>query len=229
MIFTPFRLLSLLFCSLLTVVILQLKLGEQLIAFDAPESLTTTYGLVVAYALKVLSNSQNGYYQATMLVLFVAAAIYCLLQIIGIMMDIRRLRRVTTSKQRNFHLTGRIAAFLFSRPFERYTHAVSSGKLWWEYYAQYGHQELTGPVRILTQVFPLLGFLGTIAGIASSLNYLPTGDENSGDIGALTQSLYTAFDTTFIGLVASFALLVTTFYLDSAWRRLADLARRLPD
>jgi hypothetical protein len=222
MVFSPYRLLSLIFFALATLVLVQLYQGLPLFDFDISDELAKSWGAVLSYAVTVLKNSQKEYFQALMLVLFIAALVYCMAQIIGIQLDLRRLKN--SRKTRHGQAFSAIAAFVLSRPFERFSKPDSFGKAKWQTYSDKGAKDLIAPIKLLTQVFPLLGFLGTIAGIASSLNYLPTGDDNSGNIGLLTQSLYTAFDTTFIGLTASFVLLVTAFYLESAWDQLANLA-----
>ena len=222
MVFSPYRLLSLIFFTLATLVLIQLYQGLPLFEFDVSDEHAKSWGAVLSYAVTVLKNSQKEHFQALMLVLFVAALVYCVTQVIGIQFDLRRLKK--GKKTRHGKALSTIAAFIFSRPQERFSGPNSFGRAKWQSYAQKGVRDLVAPIKLLTQIFPLLGFLGTIAGIASSLNYLPTGEDNSGNIALLTQSLYTAFDTTFIGLTASFVLLVTAFYLESAWEQLANLA-----
>lgn len=57
-------------------------------------------------------------------------------------------------------------------------------------------------IRYLAWVIPSLGFIGTVIGIAMSLQIA-----NSGDINAITNALAVAFDTTLVALVLSVVLM----------------------
>lgn len=78
-------------------------------------------------------------------------------------------------------------------------------------------------IRALIGLMPLLGFLGTVAGIIDAMAGLPalfSGDEVDGaDLRPVLQGLATAFETTLVGLVGAAACgLLVTVLADRATR-----------
>jgi len=73
----------------------------------------------------------------------------------------------------------------------------------------------TGPIRDAAALFPGLGFLGTVVGISLAIGGLED-VLDGGEPVALLSGLRTAFDTTFIGLIAALVLGLLLIALDSA-------------
>lgn len=74
------------------------------------------------------------------------------------------------------------------------------------------------PIRDAATLFPGVGFLGTVVGISLAIGGL-TDILDGGEPAALLNGLRTAFDTTFLGLVAALALGVLVMVLDSTANR----------
>jgi hypothetical protein len=80
-------------------------------------------------------------------------------------------------------------------------------------------------VRALLPVLPLLGFLGTVVGLATAISELPSGltegTEHAFDISASLGGLAVKFETTLLGLMASMISSLSLNYLE---KREAELA-----
>ncbi len=86
------------------------------------------------------------------------------------------------------------------------------------------HQASRRFVRALLPFLPLLGFLGTVIGLATAIAGLPHGSEGSPhgfDVSASLAGLAIKFETTFLGLVAS---IVASFLLNILEKHEAELA-----
>jgi len=137
-------------------------------------------------------------------------------------MDARRQRRWRSARPFRSvpRWLSRIIAPVLGRPIERFAESGNWTTAQWRTYLFQAPRSLLAPLSLATQTFPLLGFLGTVAGIASALKYLPTGENADASVTNLTASLYTAFDTTFIGLVASVILMLCSYAMEQTWTRL---------
>jgi hypothetical protein len=85
----------------------------------------------------------------------------------------------------------------------------------------------TAPLRDAATLFPAVGFLGTVVGITIALGGLQQVMDKR-DSGQLMSGLLTAFDTTFIGLLAAFVLTIVIFSIDAAIAQLAALLDDTP-
>ena len=188
-------------------------------------------GSVLGYAGQVMERSLEAAYPTIMLFLFAVMAIYAAVQALALVMDARRLRQVSGG-QPCFPMPRWLASVvgpLIARGASRLSEACEWGPARWSRYAAQAQGALLSPLELAVQVFPLLGFVGTIAGIASALRFLPIEDNPEASVSSLTLSLYTAFDTTFIGLVASLILLLASYGMGRAWTTLHGLADSLSD
>ncbi|MEC9434742.1 MAG: MotA/TolQ/ExbB proton channel family protein [Pseudomonadota bacterium] len=75
----------------------------------------------------------------------------------------------------------------------------------WALFADHGAGHLAAPVRDAAAMFPAVGFLGTVVGVSIAIGGLE-GVLAGGDSAILLAGLRTAFDTTFLGLVAALLL-----------------------
>lgn len=80
----------------------------------------------------------------------------------------------------------------------------------------------TAPIRDAATLFPAVGFLGTVVGVTIALGGLEQ-VMAKGDPSRLMNGLLTAFDTTFLGLLASLVLTIVMFAIDSATSQIAAL------
>lgn len=81
----------------------------------------------------------------------------------------------------------------------------------WDEDAPFAFQLAANPIRDAAVIFPAVGFIGTVVGVSSAIGGL-NDVIDSGETGPLLDGLRIAFDTTFIGLVAS-VVLTTFLYL----------------
>lgn len=71
-----------------------------------------------------------------------------------------------------------------------------------------------GPIRDAAMIFPAIGFIGTVVGVSLAIGGLNAVIDN-GEITPLLDGLRIAFDTTFIGLVASVVLSALLYLIQS--------------
>lgn len=163
----------------------------------------------------------NGF-SRTILILFLAAAVYGLLQMIGIAVDRNRLRsmgQAGSPRRRTSWL-----ALLAGRPAEAAWAGAIPGDLHDfadRYRLQRQHYVELGmlPLRFAAWALPLLGFIGTVVGVASSIGGLevviatgPGGQPTEGLMTVLG-GLQFAFDTTLLGLLAVIPVMVLQMFL----------------
>ncbi|MEJ1160528.1 MotA/TolQ/ExbB proton channel family protein [Prosthecomicrobium sp. N25] len=88
-------------------------------------------------------------------------------------------------------------------------------------------------VRTLVPLLPLLGFVGTVVGIATAMADLPrglgAGTERGFDIGQSLAGLAIKFETTLLGLVASLVAMLVLGALERGEAELAARTERLVD
>jgi hypothetical protein len=221
--FRPYWLLLLLFLIGASAGYLALLQGSDLDCCNLPDFQWGSDGSVVRYAGLVVSRSVRDPYTVSMLYGFFVLLVYALVQLLALAGD-----RRCSDRRAGGHLCrdlpGWVAYLLapvLARPKGRFDSISSWGAREWTDYLHQAPEALLAPLGLAVQIFPLLGFLGTIAGIASALKYLPTPDNPSASISSLTASLYTAFDTTFVGLVASMTLMLISFTMERSWTRMA--------
>ena len=163
----------------------------------------------------------NGFSQA-ILILFLAACIYCLLQMIGIAVDRSRLRsmgRAESPRSRASRLAllaGRPAEAVWVGPVPGDLHDLAD-----RYCLQRRHSAELGmlPLRFAIWALPLLGFIGTVVGVARSIGGLevviaagPGGQPTEGLMTVL-DGLQFAFDTTLLGLLAVIPVMMLQMFL----------------
>nr|VFJ43266.1 MAG: MotA/TolQ/ExbB proton channel family protein [Candidatus Kentron sp. DK] len=217
--FNPFRLPGLLFFLGGSFAWLGWLQGRELPFFTVPAMEFGAEGSVLHYASMVLSRSLSTAYPALMLFVFLILLIYACLQMLGLVMDMRHQRKRAGSipaRDLPIRWAGPIASAL-GRPLSRFTEVSRWQDSNWRNYCGQAPGILLSPITLAVQIFPLFGFIGTIAGIASALKYLPVGDNTDASIDNLTASLYTAFDTTFIGLIASLSLMLLGYAMERGW------------
>ena len=168
----------------------------------------------------------NGF-SRTIVIVFLTSAVYGALQLIGIAVDRDRLRLlgVPGGEARASWL-----AFLAGRPLRPHT---GTAAVWADRLAgdphdiadRYGlqrhrHAELgLLPLRFSVWVLPLLGFIGTVVGIARSIIGLETviapgaGGQSAEGLLAVLGGLQFAFDTTLLGLVTAIPVMLLQMVL----------------
>ncbi len=79
------------------------------------------------------------------------------------------------------------------------------------------------PVRVAIWALPLMGFIGTVVGVSMAIAGFRISGEGSTSFvqsfSQVTQGLYTAFDTTFLGLVL---VLILMFLYSAVWRKISS-------
>nr|VFK23861.1 MAG: hypothetical protein BECKLPF1236A_GA0070988_103942 [Candidatus Kentron sp. LPFa]VFK35553.1 MAG: hypothetical protein BECKLPF1236C_GA0070990_103912 [Candidatus Kentron sp. LPFa] len=181
--FRPFWLLSLLFLLGGSLVWLGWLQGRELPFFPVPSLEFGPEGSVVHYAGMVVSRSLSTPYPALMLFSFFVFLVYASMQIIGLVVDSRQ-RKKASARNLSIWLAKPIASLL-GRPLSRFTDITRWTEEDWQTYCEQAPGALLSPITLATQIFPLLGFVGTIAGIASALKYLPSGDNADASIGII--------------------------------------------
>ncbi len=224
----PYWLIATLFLLGASLVVLAAQQGAACAWCSAPSlEWASTWGRdgsVIRYAGMVLIRSLDKPYTITLIYAYGVILIYCVAQTLGLWTDRRRLRlflKGAECRSLSPALAGLVSR-LMGRPIVRYTQVRSWTLDDWKVYLSDTPAVLQPPVSLAVQMFPLLGFLGTVAGIASALVFLPTPENPNASVDKLTASLYTAFDTTFIGLVASLSLMLIAFFMAQSWARLQN-------
>ena len=93
-----------------------------------------------------------------------------------------------------------------------------------ERFVDRGGAYATAPLRDAVTLFPAVGFLGTVVGVTIALGGLQQVMASAkGGAGRLLDGLMTAFDTTFLGLLAALVLTVVLFVIDAAIAQIAAL------
>ena len=163
----------------------------------------------------------NGFSRA-ILVLFLAAAVYGLLQMIGVAVDRSRLRSMGQAGR--LRRGASWPALLAGRPVEtEWAGAIPGDPHGFadRYCKQRQHYVELGmlPLRFAAWALPLLGFIGTVVGVASSIGGLeiviatgPGGQPTEGLMTVLG-GLQFAFDTTLLGLLAVIPVMVLQMFL----------------
>ena len=191
----------------------------------------------------------------TIAALFFAAAIYGVLQLAGAAVDRRRLTQLAPEGPSSPRRSGGAlswVALLSGRPFHPPPEAVWTGAAAGDprdmadrFGNQRRHYVELGllPLRFAVWALPILGFIGTVVGVARSIGGLeavipaaPGGDPSEGLLTVLG-GLRFAFDTTLLGLVAVIPVMVLRMVLgarengvteEGARRVLALLAKASP-
>jgi len=79
---------------------------------------------------------------------------------------------------------------------------------------RWGANAMISPLRAGLSMFPMLGFLGTVAGLSTAIRDLPAAVQDNALLGPVLDSLYVAFDTTLLGLVGAIICLLATRLLE---------------
>jgi biopolymer transport protein ExbB/TolQ len=74
--------------------------------------------------------------------------------------------------------------------------------------ADWGADAVLAPLRVGVTVFPMLGFLGTVIGLSAAIAELPSAVKDNTKLQPVLDSLYVAFDTTFLGLIGALACIL---------------------
>ena len=94
---------------------------------------------------------------------------------------------------------------------------------------EYGENALMSPLRFYLTAFPMMGFLGTVVGLAGAIRHLPKAMQSEGALQSVLDNLYIAFDTTFLGLVGALISLMLIKYLEIHWDKLAQMVEVYKD
>ena len=99
---------------------------------------------------------------------------------------------------------------------------VTSDPVAWREFADFGLSHAASPVRDAAALFPGLGFLGTVVGVSIAIGGLEP-MMSGGSSEQLLGGLRTAFDTTFMGLVAALCLGILSIVIAATESRIAAL------
>ena len=168
-------------------------------------------------------------FSRVIVVVFLTSAIYGVLQLIGVVVDRDRLSLLAVAGS-DGEARASWLAFLAGRPRRPYTGAVAT----WadrlpgdphdiaDRYSHHRsrHAELALlPLRFCVWVLPLLGFIGTVVGIARSIVGLEAviapeaGGQSAEGLLAVLGGLQFAFDTTLLGLVTAIPVMLLQMVL----------------
>lgn len=162
----------------------------------------------------------NGFNQL-ILGLFIAAALYAILQALGLAFDTRQLRRLRDAAIPALPFENVVAFITGRAPIEGEDGLLGASRRWYrtvqraddflvlsEHLLAARERQYAvnlGPIQYAAWAMPLLGFIGTVVGISASIEGLQVvaSDLASGAAGLDTvlDGLQFAFDTTFVGLV----------------------------
>ena len=189
-------------------------------------------------ALRSLSERFLGNaYSRAILVLFLAAALYAVLQFLGMAIDRERLGRFATP----FDTAPSWLAPLTGRPYRPEagvkdglaapsTDACEIAERYRLQRRQHVEQGLA-PLHYAVWVLPLLGFLGTVIGIARSITGLEGvigsggGNQASEGLMEVLHGLRFAFDTTLLGLVSVIPVMALLMILSGREEGLTEQGR----
>jgi hypothetical protein len=165
-------------------------------------------------------------FRVGMLTALLVLSLFGFLQWVGARRDYRCLRRLGASDRSGCSgLGNRMWAMLTSRPANLYRELGTPEML--ELHFGYGRAHLMEPMRLGLWAFPVVGFIGTVVGVSQAVKDLPTAMKDESALSSVLGSLHLAFDTTFIGLVSSVAVMLLLYAIDSAWTRNEVLAEQL--
>lgn len=136
-----------------------------------------------------------------------AALLYGLVQMIVGQLD----RRLATADQDRIGLPGRMLR-AFSGRF-----GLVDRKIYIERLLAAGGEVMLAPLRLGIAAFPMLGFVGTVIGLSSTIEKLPAALRNKDTaLQGVLDSLNIAFDTTLLGLIGAIFCLLTLRIAESA-------------
>ena len=169
-------------------------------------------------------------FSRVIVIVFLTSALYGVLQLIGVVVDRGRLSLLAVDGSGDESRDPSWLAFLAGRPRRPYTGAVAT----WadrlpgdphEIADRYSHHRSRHaelgllPLRFCVWVLPLLGFIGTVVGIARSIVGLEVviapeaGGQSAEGLLAVLGGLQFAFDTTLLGLVTAIPVMLLQMVL----------------
>ncbi|WP_133511115.1 MotA/TolQ/ExbB proton channel family protein [Candidatus Thiosymbion oneisti] len=149
-----------------------------------------------------------------MLAALVVLTVYGVLQAWGAAADGRCLSRLDTGRGIGCDDAGLWALFT-ARPRGLHAHLGRTSVL--SMHFGFGRRHLLEPLRLGLWAFPVVGFIGTVLGISQAVKELPLAMKEETALQGVLDSLHLAFDTTFIGLVASVIVMSQLYLLDARW------------
>lgn len=160
-------------------------------------------------------------YALAMVFFFVVFFFYAVFQGIGLLLD-KRWARCLLMEDSSSGIIPRLAQLLSpvtGRPKKLYQVHFPSNiiNIILERHLVIGQTMVMAPLQFGLWLFPLLGFIGTVIGISGAIKHLPEATMGEGAIGPVLDNLYTAFDTTFLGLVSAVGLMCCLQLLNSSW------------
>lgn len=168
-----------------------------------PEALTAAlpdaWAFLDGYPRELISRILTSWFKLLLALGALAALLFGILQIVVSRLDVSLAR----SERENIRFLGRIMRALTGR------FGVKDRREYITLMAERGSDLTLAPLRLGIAAFPMLGFLGTVVGLSSTIEKLPAAlrDKDEALQGVL-DSLNIAFDTTFLGLLgALFCLL----------------------
>jgi hypothetical protein len=174
--------------------------------------LHSAYGYVVQYLYDVSGRIMKDAFCLPEALAFIGSLAYAL----SLLLAVRRMKAWTREAVASNEPDGRAwRNLLVGLPV-----SLNRGAI--ERFVARGAAHTTAPVRDAITLFPAIGFLGTVVGITIALGGLPK-VMASRDTDQLISGLLTAFDTTFLGLVAALSLTLVQFSIDRATEQMAAL------
>ena len=159
-------------------------------------------------------------YKIFMTLLFSTALIYLALEILAVSGDLRHVVEAgRPSLSDRPPPLRRLVRFVTARPTLLYSAQKSTQSDWTEYLIV-GRRQTTAPLFVNLWGGPLLGFLGTVAGLSHAIEALPGATVSGGDIAPVLASLHLAFDTTMLGILFSLVLYPGITSHEGRWDRL---------
>ena len=163
-------------------------------------------------------------FEEAMVVCFVLVLCYAWLQLRALVRD----RRYFAGDERAVVL-GAMAAALSARPAGFYAPLGdpddTRDRL--RQHVEHGMVSLAQPLRFWLWTFPMLGFLGTVQGLAEAIRLLPAAKPGNAVMKDVMRELYFAFDTTIIGIIAAIVVMMLIQLYERRWEPLELILRDL--
>lgn len=194
---------------------------EQLGEWLSEESAVLGLGWLSAFLERVIDD----WFKIGMLSVLLILSVFGLLQWMGVRRDRRCLMGAAAGKWECSPAwpRSRWVAAISSRPASLYRYFLRSDVLTLHF--GFGRAHLLEPLRLALWGFPVVGFIGTVIGVSQAVKDLPTAMKDEAALGGVLSSLHLAFDTTFLGLLASVLVMLQLYLIEAIWSANEEVAR----
>lgn len=156
------------------------------------------------YLSGVYDRTRTSLFYQVMVVAFFGCVAYCMALIVTLDQWIRRASDRGHAARVGLRWVARLVGL----------HRVGPSSADWQAVGPVGLQLAANPIRDAAVIFPAIGFIGTVVGVTIAVGGLHA-VMDTGDTAPLLDGLRFAFDTTFLGLVASVVLTAMLYLIQS--------------